>query len=248
LGDVAVAASDENDLDVALDTWKSFDTATRAAVGNINVHGCFGGTEPYRGPNRSALREATRRKRLWQSEYGENDGSGFTMARSIILDIRDLQPSAWVYWQPIEPGDNGWGLMLAKYENTGDQLKSHIQTQLARVNRKFFVYGQFTRYIRPGYHVLGIDHARSIAAYNAATRKLVIVTISGVGNEKLTYDPIEIQNGRRDRTHGHNHSAGRGCSRLEAACGCFVARSPEPKTLYHYAIPKNRFTRFLFQI
>lgn len=188
LRDVAVAASDENDVDVALDTWKSFDATTRAAIGKVNVHGYFSGTEPYRGPNRSALQQGIHGKRLWQSEYGENDGSGFTMANSIILDIRDPQPSAWVYWQPVEPGDNGWGLILAKYLDTGDQFKPDIQTQLARVNRKFFVYGQFTRYIRPGYHILGINHERSIAAYDAATQRLVIVTVSGATPETLRYD------------------------------------------------------------
>jgi galactan endo-1,6-beta-galactosidase len=188
LQDVAVASSDENDIDAALATWNSFDPSTRAAVGKVNVHGYFNGTDAYRGRNRRALHEAAHGKRIWQSEYGENDATGFTLANSIILDVRDLQPSAWAYWQPVEPGDNGWGLILANYVDTGDRLTPDAKTQLVRVNRKFFVYGQFTRYLRPGYHIINIDHQNSIAAYDVTSRKLVIVTVSDATEERVTYD------------------------------------------------------------
>jgi galactan endo-1,6-beta-galactosidase len=188
LRDVAAAASDENDVDVGLATWNSFDANTRAAIGKVNVHGYYRGTEPYRGTNRTALHQAVNGKRLWQSEYGENDASGLTLAQSIVLDVRNLRPTAWVYWQPVEPGENGWGLLLAKYTDTGDQLNANAKTELVRANRKFFVYGQFTRYIRPGYHIIDIDDQNSIAAYDASEQKLVILTASGDTAETVRYD------------------------------------------------------------
>jgi hypothetical protein len=37
--------------------------------------------------------------KLWNSEYGDGDGSGVTMAANLHSDFNQLHPSAWVYWQ-----------------------------------------------------------------------------------------------------------------------------------------------------
>jgi galactan endo-1,6-beta-galactosidase len=187
---VAVAASDENDFDVALSTWNSFDATTRRSVGKLNAHGYYQGTESYRGPNRSGLRDAVGDKRLWQSEYGDGDGSGYTMANSIVQDIRSLRPSAWIYWQPVEPDvkASGWGLLNANYVDTGDSRKPDAITRLVRVNRKFFVYGQFTRYLRPGFQLIGVSAATSIAAYDSTSEKLVLIAVTGDTVQNLNYD------------------------------------------------------------
>ena len=194
LNDVAVAAADENDVDMALNTWKAYDASTREVIGKVNVHGYYKGTEPYRGANRAALRRAVGSKRLWQSEYGEQDASGYTMADSIIRDIRDLGPSAWVYWQPVEPdsGAFGWGLLNATYVDTHDHIRPEENTPLVRVNRKFFVYGQFTRHIRPGSHIIDVGDPNSIAAYDRASHKLVVVTVTHAGVKTIKYDLSEF--------------------------------------------------------
>lgn len=190
LSDIAVAASDENDFDVALKVWNSFDIATQAAIGKINAHGYYHGTESYRGTNRPALRGAVGEKRLWQSEYGDGDGSGYTMANSIVQDIRALRPTAWIYWQPVEPDvkESGWGLLNANYVDTEDSSKPDVSTPLVRVNRKFFVYGQFTRYLRPGVEMLRTSDENSIAAYDPAGRKLVLVTVTGDRPQDLNFE------------------------------------------------------------
>jgi galactan endo-1,6-beta-galactosidase len=186
LGDVAIAAADENNMDVGLSTWKAYDSATRRLVGLVNVHGYSNGTEPYHGPNRAELRRAVGDKRLWQSEYGDGDASGYTMAQAIIHDIKQLRPKAWVYWQPVEPDAPayGWGLINANYIDTHDQ-RSAEKTPLVRLNRKFYVYGQFTRYVRPGYQLIGIDDPNSIAAYDRGSHKLVVVTATGDAPEEI---------------------------------------------------------------
>lgn len=190
LRDVMVAAADENDTDVGLKTWNEYQEAARAAVGKLNIHGYYRGTKPYRGPNRDPLRTAVGRKPLWQSEYGESDASGYTMAQSIILDIRGLHPKAWVYWQPVEPDSKvyGWGLINADYVDTHDHVEHGKETSLIRVNRKFWVFGQFTRYIRPGYHMIGVGDVKSVAAYNAVSRKLVFITTTGDDARTVRYD------------------------------------------------------------
>lgn len=189
LTEVAIAAADENDMDVGLSTWNTYSSDIRSLVAEVNVHGYWKGVEPYRGPNRAELRRVVGSKRLWQSEYGEGDASGYTMAQAIVRDVRDLRPSAWVYWQPVEPDapQFGWGMINANYIDTHDRSSTE-KTPLVRVNRKFFVYGQFTRYVQPGYHLIGIADSNSIAAYDPASHKLVIVKVSGDAPEATSFD------------------------------------------------------------
>jgi galactan endo-1,6-beta-galactosidase len=189
LDDVAVAAADENNMDAGLKTLNTYTPDIRGLVGLINVHGYSNGTEPYHGPTRLELRHAAGKKRLWQSEYGDGDASGYTMAQQIIHDLKELRPNAWIYWQPVEPDAPayGWGLINANYINTHDQMTSD-KTPLVRVNRKFYVYGQFTRYLRPGYQLIGIDEPNSIAGYDRASHKLVIVKVTGDAAETTKLD------------------------------------------------------------
>jgi galactan endo-1,6-beta-galactosidase len=189
LNDVAVAAADENNMDAGLTTWNVYGQDTRAQVGRVNVHGYSNGTEPYRGPNRVELRRAVGKKRIFLSEYGDGDASGYTLAEEIIRDLRELRPSAWTYWQPVEPDvpEFGWGLINANYIDTHDRPSSQ-KTPFVRVNRKFFVLGQFTRYLRPGYHLIEVKDPRSIAAYDPISRRLVIVKVTGDAAEQIGFD------------------------------------------------------------
>ncbi len=111
------------------------------------------------------------------------------MAQEITRDVKELQPNAWVYWQPVEPDvpEYGWGLINANYIDTRDQMSAE-KTPLVRVNRKFYVYGQFTRYLRPGYQLIGIDEPNSIAAYDRGSHKLVIVKVTGDAPETAQLD------------------------------------------------------------
>jgi hypothetical protein len=112
------------------------------------------------------------------------------MAVSIIRDVRELKPSAWVYWQPVEPDvpEYGWGLINANYIDAHDQPNADASTPLVRVNRKFFVFGQFTRFIRQGYQIIEINDANSLAAYDPASHRLVIITVAGDSDGSLRYD------------------------------------------------------------
>jgi len=189
LNDVAVAAADENNMDAGLTTWNMYSQDTRAQVGRFNVHGYSNGSEPYRGPNRVELRRAVGKKRIFLSEYGDGDASGYTLAEEIVRDLNELRPSAWIYWQPVEPDvpEFGWGLINANYIDTHDR-PSPQKTPFVRVNRKFFVLGQFTRYLRPGYHLIEVKDPRSIAAYDPISRRLVIVKVTGAAAEQIQFD------------------------------------------------------------
>ena len=64
-------------------TWNAFNATTRRAVGQVNTHGYQQG-----GGRRDLLYSATLGKKLWNSEYGEGDGSGRSLAANLHLDFR----------------------------------------------------------------------------------------------------------------------------------------------------------------
>ena len=171
LSKIKVAASDENTYDDALRTWNSFSPAVKAQVGRVNVHGY-----QYGGGRRDLLLGAVMLKELWNSEYGEGDGSGLSLAANLALDLRYLHPTAWCYWQPLD--GNGWGLVQSDLS----------RAQIGPVNPKYFVLAQYSRHIRPGMTLLDTGDDSTVAAQDHAGQKLVLVTVNRAAGRWLTYD------------------------------------------------------------
>lgn len=193
---VTIAGSDENTMTQAQATysylsgqWVSVNgVSTNAAslLGKVNVHG-YNGLAAWRDNTaRQSLRRVVGGKRLWMSEYGDNDGSGMTLARSITEDLNHLRPSAWIYWQPVEPY-SAWGLVNGAYGNATDE-KSSTRGQPLWVYYKYYAFAQFTRFLRPGYKILGSSDGNTIVAYHSGEKKLVLITVNYGTAQNLTYD------------------------------------------------------------
>ncbi|MFI0962358.1 beta-1,6-galactanase [Streptomyces sp. NPDC021080] len=171
-----ISASDETSYDLARTTWSSFGSTTKALVNRVNVHGYQGS-----GGRRDLLYTdavTTSGKALWNSEYGDGDGTGLTLASNLLLDFRWLHPTAWVYWQVMDP-TAGWGMV--KYDAS--------TLTAGAVETKLYVMAQFSRHIRPGMTIVdtGVDYA--VAAHDAAAKRLVIVAANkGTSAQTLTFD------------------------------------------------------------
>eukprot|EP01117_Protostelium_nocturnum_P014116 TRINITY_DN5330_c0_g1_i1.p1 TRINITY_DN5330_c0_g1~~TRINITY_DN5330_c0_g1_i1.p1 ORF type:complete len:499 (-),score=132.28 TRINITY_DN5330_c0_g1_i1:30-1484(-) len=171
---IPVASSDENTYDSALKTWNSFSPDVKKKVSKVNVHGY----QQYFG-NRKGLYQATKGKSLWNSEFGDGDASGFVMAGCLLLDLNQLHPTAWVYWQLIDGG--GWGLIA------GNVAKA----TLGRFNTKYYVLAQFSRHIRQGFRIIGVSgdqYQRTVAAYEPVKGVLVIITLNQGPARSYLYD------------------------------------------------------------
>ncbi len=171
---VGISASDETNYDLARTTWSSFDSATKDRVRQVNVHG-YQGLDGRRDLLGNDVRAAG--KVLWNSEHGDSDGSGMMTARCLLMDFRWLKPTAWCYWQVMDP-TAGWGTI--RYDGGS--------AQPGAVETKLYVLAQFTRHIRPGMRIIntGVDYA--VAAHDAAARRLVIVAANNGGAQNLTFD------------------------------------------------------------
>lgn len=173
LSSVIVSASDENSYDQAVTTFNGLGATALGDLGRINVHGYQGGSG-----NRAGLYSLASAKKLalWNSEYGDSDATGQSLVSNLILDLRWLHPTGWVYWQAIDGG--GWGLI----DGDNDALTLGAPTQ------KYYCLAQFTRHIREGMRILdgGSDHV--VAAYDAAASKLVIVAVNWGSAQYLNFE------------------------------------------------------------
>lgn len=171
LKDTPIAASDETAFDHAFIAWTKYDAKSKALVDQVNVHGYQG-----KSGNRQGLFEITRGKRLWNSEHGEGDASGSELVHGITLDIANLRPTAWCYWQPFDGG--GWGLIDADM----------VRGKERRVNRKYFALAQYSRHIRPGMTLLTTGDPEVVAAMDQARHRLVIVVANGAQPQRKILD------------------------------------------------------------
>lgn len=196
LEDVVITASDENTMVQAQTTYEalknrkvSVDGRTVSAaslVGKVNVHS-YNGLAPWRDDKaRQALRQTVGNKRIWMTEYGDGEGTGSALAQTIIADINFLRVTAWMYWQPLEPY-SAWGLLNGAYEDPADQFSENRGAPIW-LYRKYYVFAQFSRFLRPGYQLIGINDDKSIAAYHQVEEKLVVITLNSGPERLMTYD------------------------------------------------------------
>jgi galactan endo-1,6-beta-galactosidase len=172
LNSLVISAADDNSFDQTVGTWNSYSTTTRSQVGQINSHGYqkLGGNQA--GVYSAAVAAG---KKLYNSEYGDSDASGMTMASVINYNLAVLHPTGWTYWQALD--SSGWGMIDA---NVGGGT-------IGAVSSKYFVMAQYSRHIRPGMTIIDSGDANSVAAYDATAQKLVIVT-SSVTAQTITYN------------------------------------------------------------
>lgn len=180
-----VSAPDETNSHILLQDWAAYPRATRQAIGQINVHS-------YGTVHQTAVRDLARAAhiRLWMSENDTpltkdpEDYAGMASALAfgehIVLDLKRLQPAAWVFWQAVEDlsardGSNGsnWGLIKADLRAPADGPHP------IHITSKYWVMAQFSRFIRPSYRLVPVDDLDTVGALSPDGRTLVLVHVNG---------------------------------------------------------------------
>ena len=189
LGGILLVGTDETSTSLAASSFKKLSEEAKAILSRIDTHSYKVGKmeELY------AL-AAESGKNLWMSEVdgdatlGTNSGemgAGLWLANKMISDIQGLMPSAWILWQGIDNHissegymgnqDSGmpdlsrgyWGLTVVDHDNEEIHL-----------TKKYYAFGQLSRYIRPGYRILTTTNTGVLAAYSDEEHKLVIVVVN----------------------------------------------------------------------
>ncbi|MBV9614528.1 MAG: hypothetical protein JO031_03625, partial [Ktedonobacteraceae bacterium] len=184
-----VSAPDDNSIDNGLREYTSYDSSAQGYLTQWNTHG-------YNGSNRSGSYSAIGQrgnKRIWMSEWGENAqaspmAAALDLSKRILLDEQQLHPSAWVLWQALdEPGASNandlWGL-IAGDNTTGLSYPS-----------RYWAFGNYSKFVRPGYKMIENSDSNSFTAYDAGTHTLAIVTTnSSSSDETVTYNLSSFNN------------------------------------------------------
>ncbi|TDC84958.1 hypothetical protein E1193_04135 [Micromonospora sp. KC606] len=180
-----IAAMDETNPGTFVTNWNGYSAETRAVIDQLNVH-------TYGTGQRTSARDIAKGadKPLWMSEVDGHWGTGqsFTsmdpglgIAERIVNDVRELEPSAWMLWQPIEDynpqhaGNKNWGAIQIPFDCTAQDT---LQTCPARINTKFHTLRNFTHFIRPGDHMVKVDDTASLAAVSANGRAATVVHVN----------------------------------------------------------------------
>ncbi len=199
LGDIILSGTDETSIDTQISSYNALSDDAQAAIDRIDTH-------TYSGSKRAELRAlaVSEGKNLWMSEVDGGStagtdagqmGSALWLAQRITTDVNDLNASAWIMWQVIDnhiskdgyngnkdsgmPDINGgfWGVAVADHDN--DEII---------LTKKYYAFGQYSRYIRPGMTMLK-SSGSTIAAYDAENEQLVIVAYNTGGSAKdMSFD------------------------------------------------------------
>lgn len=194
---ILIAVADETSMDLSIDTYKALSSEAKKTVDRINTHS-------YSGSRRTEMREfaRTEKKHLWMSEVDGNATAGgqaagdmggpLWLAKRIIEDMNGMRPSAWVIWQVIDRHRSDFNAM--ERANTslsgsywGLGIADHFEEKLL-LGKRYYAFGQFTRYIRPGDRII-VTSPYTLAAYNRESGRIAIVAVNDSGTERpVTFD------------------------------------------------------------
>ncbi|MCQ6269597.1 discoidin domain-containing protein [Pseudarthrobacter sp. R1] len=218
--DAVISAMDETDPNKFMTNWNGYSQQAKDAVSQLNVH-------TYGTNDRRRVRDlaSSTDKPLWMSEVGgfwtgnpalgdstsgwdrSNITNGLGIAGRMVNDLRELEPDAWVFWQPVEDtykqekADKGWGSIYVDFDcnyqgregfsnrrlNDGaspDQAKCRVLT-----NQKYNTTRNFTHYIRPGDFLIQNDNAKTASALDADGNGATLVHFNDTPTaEKVTID------------------------------------------------------------
>jgi hypothetical protein len=233
--EAVVSAMDETNPGTFVTNWRAYPAEVRDMVGQMNVHS-------YSQSSSLVVRDLSRSAdtRLWMSEVEGNWGgrwnphsmaNGLGLAQHITADLRDLDPSAWVFWQPVEDRYNmeptgedlNWGTVFVdfdcqEYTEGSDQvLKSArrvadnggdpagVEPCGVSTNSKYNAVRNFTHFIAPGDRLVPVDDAATTAAVSAAGDALTVVHTNASAAERTVTVDLSgfagIEDGATARTY-----------------------------------------------
>ncbi len=191
-----VAAMDETNALGFIGNWSEYSDTTRAVLGQLNVHS-------YDSTGQTGVRDIATASgiRLWMSEDDLSPSTvaedaddmrpALALAEHMVLDLKRLQPSAWVFWQAIETSAAGkpgaarhWGLIRMDLSTEATAEHPFV------ITRKYWAMANFSRYLRPGMRLLPVNDMDTVAALAADGRTLVLVHVNtGLAARRLTIAP-----------------------------------------------------------
>ncbi len=190
LSDIALAGVDETNDTTTNQALKKLSDEALAVLDQINTHTYSRNESSSTKLYRTALDLG---KKLWMTEndnggvQGTNAGemgAALNFASQITADLNNMQPSAWIMWQAIgsycdennEFDPDTLDQKTLDTEGFWGVCYADMNTETVVKTKKYYAFGQYTRFIRPGYSLISVDDSYTTAAFSAEDGKIVIVT------------------------------------------------------------------------
>ncbi len=198
LADVILAGFDESSAGESVTALKAMTDEAKAVIERVDTHTYVNSLE-----NSLKNRVSEMGLDLWMSESDGSDvagsdagemSAGLGFAKRINQNLYKLQPSAWIMWQAIgsycdketyEGNKDPDSLNQSELDTNGFWGVSYADMNEEKVvlTKKYYVYGQYTRYINPGDYMI-VGDANTAIAYNDEKDELKIV-VSNFKNEAV---------------------------------------------------------------
>ena len=200
---IILSGTDETSIDTAISSYNKLSQEAKDAITRIDTH-------TYGGSKRAELKELAEKsgENLWMSEVdgsytaGSNAGEmspALGLAKQMMKDVNGLQSSAWIFWNAIDmhvdqkvttKSDADYGSLEEIYSKNNDMKNAYWglaigdhDNQEIVLTKKYYAYGQFSRYIRPGYAIISSSDD-TLAAYDPKGKKVVIVAANTAGEDQ----------------------------------------------------------------
>ena len=176
----AISSPDDTSVSSSMGAFNGYSAATKADVAQWNTH-TYVATNAQRQSAYATIGQADH-KRLWMSEWNDgargNQGSqinaALVLSSHILDDEQNLHPSAWVIWQAVnQVGESINGDQGLAYRSANNTIS---------YPPRYYAMGNYSKFIRQGYQMIGDNDANSFTAYDASTHSLVIVTTNSSAN------------------------------------------------------------------
>ena len=189
LSDITVTASDETNTKLQLKALRKLSPEALDVVGRISTHTYERATAGVGKLAREKGKNIWMSETDWSSVSGENAGEmapALWLSEKIIEDIYTIDSSAWVIWQIVAAYISRVPDSKGRLDMPGipELTKGFWGTAFADIDReeiyltqKYYAFGQFSRYIRPGMTIVRTDK-KSLAAYDKTTDRLVLVCVN----------------------------------------------------------------------
>ncbi|WP_374972135.1 xylosidase/arabinofuranosidase [Blautia producta] len=200
--DIIISGTDETSIDTAITSYNALSDEAKNIIQRIDTH-------TYGGSKRSELKALAedQEKNLWMSEVdgaytaGTNAGemsAALGMAKAMMQDVNGLNASAWILWNAIDmhvdkeittSSDADYASLDELYRRVdmnsgywGIAIGDHDNEDIL-LTKKYYAYGQLSRYIRPGYTIIGSSDD-TLAAYDPEGGKVVVAAVNTSGEDK----------------------------------------------------------------
>ena len=114
-------------------------------------------------PTKPFKTAADKGKKVWMTEVSQENSydagmtSGLKFAKQIHHFMTDANVNAWLYWTGAIPGNNDEGL-----------INVYKDTNTYQLTKRYYAFGNYSKYIRPGYVRIGATDSPMRGVYVSA--------------------------------------------------------------------------------